>query len=576
MMKRNRIYARIAGVALAALAITGCSDTWDDHYGDSQSDAAVGSSLWEMIRDNDQLSNFAQVLKETKYDRALGSSQVFTVFAPTNDAFTAEDAADVIKLYEQEKQKGVKEKDNRAIKEFVQNHIALYNHSVATSGADSLVMMNGKYLVLTPQTLGDSPLLTTNVLTKNGLLFTLGDVADYHGNVFEAVQSDSDLDSIGNFIAAFNEYEFRPSLSVAGGIEDGRTWYLDSVSVLTNDIFYYTDYINSEDSVFWMVAPTNDVWNELVKEYEPYFNYDSNVQKRDSLCWVRPRLAVVTGTVFSQTRNAKRVGDEFVWNTDSAMSVNAADYNMRRYAWGRSDMKYYQYDNPFDEGGAYTGTREIDCSNGKVIVADKWNIDKKETFFLEVLVEGEDRTCFDQVNEVSTQDPVYQSIESWSPFYNKVSNNRFVNIMPKSFNSEARFKLPDLLSNIGYDIYVVFVPLAAVDSMATEFLPCKFQASISYHKENGDESPFYFLPDNRDDLSRTEIHNYETDPNVVDSVLLISDYKFPTCSWGLNESQVFLNLKVDLRSSEQSKYTGYMRIDCIILKPHEETAVEDE
>ncbi|MBR0274614.1 MAG: fasciclin domain-containing protein [Prevotella sp.] len=587
-MKRNRIYAKIAGVAMAALAIVGCSDTWNDHYEAGLADGAVNSSLWEVIEDNSQLSNFARVLKATGYDKSLASSQVFTVFAPTNDALTSEQADAIIELYEQEKANQVamqqrtgvtpKERDNRAIKEFVQNHIALYNHSVAKSGADSVMMMNGKYLLLTPEKLADSPLLTTNLLTQNGLLFTVGSQVDYQGNVFEALQLNSELDSVGNFMAVFNEYEFVPGSSVAGGIEDGKTWYLDSVTVLTNDMFQYVDYINSEDSVFWMVAPTNEVWNQLVDEYIPYFNYDNEVQKRDSLCWVEPRLAVIQGTTFSQTRNAKLVGDEYVWNTDSAMSVNAANYSSRRYSWGRNDMKYYQYDKPFAEGGAYTGAFEIPCSNGKVIVADQWNIDKTMTFYRERLVEAESRSNLDEVDETSTNPLSYASVESWSPFYNQVSQHLYTNVVPKNYNSGVTFKLPGLLSNIGYDIYVVFVPITAIDSTATDFRPTRFQAALSYHEQDGKQSEFLFQPDNKtyDEIGRRYVHNFENDPMIVDSVLVASNYKFPTCSYGLRDSQVLLQLKTDIRSSERDSYTGAMRIDCILIKPHDETVTMDE
>lgn len=559
-------------MAVALLAMVGCSDTWDDHYAGNMPEGGVDSYLWEVIQNDDNLSNFARVIKETGYDVALGSSQVFTVFAPTNDAFSEADADEIIALYHKENNK--KEKDKRAIKEFVQNHIALFNHSVATTGEDSVVMMNGKYLVLTPEKLADSPLLTTNLLTRNGLLFTLGKKVDYQGSVFETIQSDSDLDSLGNFIASFNEYEFVASASVAGGIEDGRTWYLDSVTVLTNDMFAYTDYINSEDSVFWMVAPTNNVWKELVEEYIPYFNYDNDVLKRDSLSWVKPRLAILSGTVFNQTRNAKYTGGEYVWNTDSAVSVNAVDYNMRRYLWGRSDMKYYQYDKPFEEGGVYNGTTEVACSNGKVLKADQWNIDKTQTFHRELLVEAENRSNFDKVDDDTTNPITYNSIETWSPFYNQVSNNRYALIRPKDDYSDVWFKLPGVLSNIGYDIYVVFVPIDAVDSLATDYRAPMFQAAISYHTQEGKQSPFYSLPVNIDidEISSRDIHNYTADPYKVDTVQIVSDYKFPTCSWGLEDYQVGLYLKSAIRRAQREDYTGVMRIDCIILKPHEDSA----
>ena len=572
-MKRSKIYTKMAGLALAALAIAGCTDKWNDHYEAGLPEGTYEGSLWNAIQDNSSLSNFARVLKATGYDASLGSSQVFTVFAPTNAGFSSEQADAVIASYQQQKNAGVKDKYNTAIKEFVQNHIALYNHSVAKSGADSVVMMNGKYLTLTPQTLAGNTLLSTNNLTNNGVLFTLEKNVDYFPNVYEALSSDSEIDSVGKFLEEYTEYEFLASESVAGGIEDGQTWYLDSVTVLTNDLFNYTDYINSEDSVFWMVAPTNDLWVKLVKEYEPYFNYDNEVLKRDSLIHLQPRLAIITGTVFSQTKNAKYMGGEYVWNADSAMSVNAYNYNMRRYAWGRSDMKYYQYDNPFDAGGVFSGVTEVACSNGKVLKTDDWKIDKRSTFFREKLVECESLNNLEGVNETTTNDPARQSVGSWSPFYNQVSEHSYALVAPKGqSNGEVRFKLSGLLSNIDYDIYAVMVPAVASDSLATDTVPTKFNASISYHRQDGVQSAYYYLPENDSTLTSSRRTSFISNPAKVDTIQLVSKFRLPTCSFGLRDSQVILRLATNLLSSERRNktYTSNMRIDCILVKPHEE------
>ena len=122
MMKRYNIYTKVLGLALAALTFAACSDKWDDHY-DNKGEGANGASLWQAIEENSNLSNFASVVKACGYDKSLASSQVFTVFAPTNDQFTAEEAQQLIAEYNAEKGK-VTEDDNTVIKEFIQNHIA--------------------------------------------------------------------------------------------------------------------------------------------------------------------------------------------------------------------------------------------------------------------------------------------------------------------------------------------------------------------------------------------------------------------------------------------------------------------
>ena len=121
--------------------------------------------------------------------------------------------------------------------------------------------------------------------------------------MFEYLEHDKDLDSVYNFINSYSVYEFNAAKSVPGEIVDGQTQYLDSVSDLRNDIFTLQGEINSEDSTYWMVAPTNAEWNRMVEEYVPYFNYHNQVAKRDSLVFASPRMSIIGGTIFSRTRN---------------------------------------------------------------------------------------------------------------------------------------------------------------------------------------------------------------------------------------------------------------------------------
>ena len=64
--------------------------------------------------------------------------------------------------------------------------------------------------------------------------------------------------------------------------------------------------------------------------------------------------------------------------------------------------------------------------------------------------------------------------------------------------------------------------------------------------------------------------NYITTPDVIDSVLVVSDFHFPTCALDIDDPQVTLRIASNLTSSMSSKYTRTLRLDCIILRPHEE------
>ena len=276
-MITKKLYIKVLGLAVATLTFGACTDTWDDHY-ESMGDTTNGvheGSLWQAINNNANLSNFASVLKECGYMPNLDGSQVFSVFAPTNDQFSSADAQALIASYKQQVLDSVTQENNTVIKEFIQNHIALYNHSVSDLRTDSIVLMNGKYAVLSDSAINDAKLLQKNQLYQNGVLYTVNKKIDYLPNVFKYVAKDADLDSLKNFLYSSHFYylKFEADKSVAGSIVDGKTQYLDSVFSQQNELYSYLGKINAEDSTYWMVAPTNAVWKNLIEEYEPYFNY---------------------------------------------------------------------------------------------------------------------------------------------------------------------------------------------------------------------------------------------------------------------------------------------------------------
>ena len=576
MMKRYKIYSKVLGLALVALTFVACADKWDDHY-DSKGEGMNDASLWQAINENSNLSNFASVVKACGYDKALGSSQVFTVFAPTNEQFSAQEAQELIAAYNAEKGKVV-EDDNTVIKEFIQNHIAMYNHSIAPTSNDSLVLMNGKKTTLTAKAFGNNTILTTNQHYANGILFTIQGKAKYFPTVFEYLRKDADLDSLASFFynSRFYRKEFIPGRSVAGGIENGKTVYLDSVFVQQNDLWdYLWAYTNEEDSTYWMVAPTNKEWKKLLEEYEPYFNYDDNTRFRDSMVYTMPRIAIVEGSIFSRTMNS----DAHL--TDSALSTSAAEtYIYRESYWGNKNLHYYQFggksaentQKPYSATGIFSGTENVECSNGIVMKADNWKINKLNTFNQWIIVEAENYTAIKEVskkeNSKGDLEPTITAevceVMNDNRFHNKVWSNAFVEFKQNitTQNHSVLFNIENVLSNIGYDIYLVTAPALANDSNATQAqrIPTKLDCAINYHNQQGETEKT---------VLKSKISN---NPDIVDYLLLAEDFKFPTATFGLRESepQVTLEVKTNVSAREQSQkqFDRTMRIDCIMLVPH--------
>lgn len=583
-MITSNIYNKVIGLAIAALTFAACADTWNDHF-ENRGEGINEASLWQAISQNSNLSNFAKVVQACGYDKALNGSQVFTVFAPTNENFSTQEADELIAGYNAEKGK-VNEDDNTVIKEFIQNHIAMYNHSIAESGNDSLILMNGKKTTLSTSLFGVNPILSINQHYANGVLFTIQGKAQYFPTVFEYLRKDADLDSIASFFynPHFYRMEFMPERSVPGGLENGKTVYLDSVFVQQNDLWdMLWAYTNHEDSTYWMVVPTNKEWKKLIEEYEPYFNYDDNTPFRDSMVYTMPRLAIVDGTTFSRTLNT----DAHL--TDSALSTSAAEtYVSREYMWGNKNLHYYQFggksventQKPFSTTGLFNGTDNITCSNGQVLKSNNWKINKLNTFYQWIIIEAEESSSIKEVSEAEntttkemepTITAMTRRVMNDNRFYGKVWSNAFLefkqNVPTK--NHSVTFNIRDVLSNIGYDIYLVTAPALANDSNATstERLPTKLDCTLYYHDQKGEETKT---------VLKSKITN---NPDIVDYLLLAEDFKFPTATFGLTESepQVKLEVKTNVISSENNKkFVRTMRIDCIMLVPHGISNVNEE
>lgn len=539
----------------AAAMLVACSDTWNDHY-DADSTAAEGT-LWQAIEQNPDLSNFARVAKAAGFDVRLKSSQVFTVFAPVNANFSSEEADSLINFYQTEKQNGVRDEDNQVVNQFLKNHIALFNYSVSSLSADSITMMNGKYELLTNSTFGHTNLISTNQYFSNGVLFTLDHPEQYFPNVFEYLRQDGQMDSLYNFLNQYNVYEFDAEKSVPGDIVDGKTVFLDSVFHISNAMLRNYGYINCEDSNYLALVPTDDVWAQLYDSYKGYFNYNDQTNKRDSMVLTHIRRSIADG-IFFNLNEQKSIQDS---------AISTAYQSLYRNQTNNTDPRYYFYRRPYDAGGAFSGAEPVACSNGQVLKQSHWNIDKMETFLQQIKVEAEQSRYVDTI--IQAHEPLsIRTVPTTNQFYGRVSGNTFVEAQPLSSvsSTSVRYLIPDQLSNVGYDIYAVFVPAIAYNENASheDRLPCRVRFWISYQEQDGTERTVSL----RNPKDNTV--NFTTTPDVVDSVLVASDYHFPTCALGIDEPQTTLRVASNLTSSMSSRYTRTLRLDCIILRPHQE------
>jgi hypothetical protein len=127
------------------------------------------------------------------------------------------------------------------------------------------------------------------------------------------------------------------------------------------------------------------------------------------------------------------------------------------------------------------------------------------------------------------------------------------------------YSLRNILSNVGYDIYLVTAPALAYNPNATAFerRPVKVRCTLTYPQQSGKLK------------SEQLVSSISTTADKMDYLLLNTKYpdgfKFPVSNYGVDEESPSIRLKIETRVSSGDYSTNFsrtMRIDCILLVPH--------
>ncbi len=553
----------ILALSVLAVGLVACSDEWDNHY---EVKKQSNGTLWENIAAQTDLTQFSRLLDATGFRTSLNGSQVFTVFAPTDDVFSATECDSLIQLYNEQLADGLKNEYNAVLKEFVMNHVALYNYSVSPYTNDSIVMMNGKYKVLSDTSLSDAKILSGNQLCSNGVLFKLGHRSTYAPSIYEYIKRDHDLDSLAAFYRHYEHYEFDPEQSVPGGIVNGKTVYLDSVKVLYNSLWPVASSISREDSSFLAIYPTNALWKELVEKYERCFIYDKKVEIRDSLSYYLPRLQILEGAVFSHSINPANKINEEVKSMNAEMLFLSRHYTYygTLYRYG-----YYTWVSAISNVLNYFigGAEKVECSNGTVYKhSDKesWPFDNVNYNLLlrnaTLTIEAESAYAKDSVYSKFTKPLSYIYVLDNNPLKSEVSGDGYVEVSPRASQMpKALFNVYNVLSNVNYDVYVVTAPPIAGDTLAQP-LNNNFRVVLMWNDLEGKQQ--------QQKLPAKSTAYFESDGSSVTRHYL-GNFSFPTSSFGLDKPQVKIQIEGYTNPSlvKKGTHTTTTGIDCFEFIP---------
>ncbi len=217
----------MAAVLLAGAPMlwSACTDDWNEHYDVLPGGMAEQPSLLEKIQADPNLANFYRVITTIGGAETLNSPQQLTVWAPLS--MTEKQADSVINVYREDEAAGVKLIDNRAIKQFMQNHVALYARPISSLTDTNIVMLNKKYMRLvgksaTEGSLENNPFNAMEIC-NNGILYKTQNMQTFYPNIREYAELNG-MDSIAVFLKQYDKYTLDETASVEGGIIDGKVF----------------------------------------------------------------------------------------------------------------------------------------------------------------------------------------------------------------------------------------------------------------------------------------------------------------------------------------------------------------
>lgn len=586
------------------LAATSCSDFSDYNAIEASAEPSADKTLWENIKANANLSDFAEVLEKVGYDKVLNASHTYTVWAPVNGSF---DKDSLFSLSE-----------SKIIKEFVKNMVANYSHQETDLNDTTVFMLNEKLLKFhgknTSSMTFDGQSLVANAESTaynypsiNGILYTVSNPSTFRSNGYEVI---SDVkDKAGKFYDMIMKYHTETldeKNSVKGEIVNGLQVYDDSVLIVSNT---YTEgslrsKIACEDSLYTVLIPNDEAWTDAYDRIKKYYNYIPEVNYQDltdEKLSGKKGGSNSTGTCFME----KNIGQKAIKLTskpaDSEFSDNAAYWTdsiskrllTNNFIYSETNTKYnskFANGQKFTEADSiYSTTRnlltnlpELDkatvetkvLSNGHARIIDKFPFKSWETYAPEIRTRNVGRyvtASGSNVSRVTVLNPS-KDICTFDKANEENLNYVRVNVPEGSaFAPEMDFALSNVLSTT-YDIYAVVVPGWIENQGDSTYVrkPYTLRFDINYTNEKNEEVRGRF---NGEELVTVaaqviKVPAFICGAEKVDTIKL-GRVTFPICYAG---TEAYPNIKVyctltSFGSANRKKYDQQIRIANIIMKP---------
>ena len=638
----------------ALMAVPSCTDTWNEHYL-SEDAYTANESLWEVLEGREDLSNFREIVQKAKFYRdehhpaftiegedtvyytfkdVLNGNTPVTVWAPSNEAMTQE---------EWDKFAAMAETDGYNLQQqFLGNHIALYRKTMTKSGQETFRLINSKFATINydDSKLQKSLVVEKNIGARNGLLHVLESHNEFLYNLYEYIKFSGDVNTFSEYLVKRDTLYFEPSKSIEGLPDaNGNPTYVDSVYVLNNMMFdrdsenptsidandawmnnlnMFHAQLNTEDSAFVMVVPTDLAWETVVNKFKPFYKYVSTYPRMDktkisstkastssifgarksyengkgyetvdSLQDVNINMDIITPLVFNvnlQPNNGT------VWTLEKFMNGGYRECEYLLTTVGDTIRDVYEVVNGiktlvWSKNSLFEDTNvkeQKEMSNGYAIVTDKWNY-PRSYWMRDIDVDASVFKTYDKAASTNTEEfDINNTIsKDWIDEYGRCSEQKYLHVAGRSAstNPEIAFALEgskqgyaDAMSG-KYDVQIVLVPRwyetsqdGARDTTAV-IQKNRLICTLYYWDENLiGGSDLNYKKQNKIVSDKIEYSGEK-----VDTITVLTDVEFPVSYKNLLQAHPVLHITSDKisKDDEKANYSRTFNIDRIILKSKE-------
>lgn len=577
-------FSTILSFGAIAWTVTSCTDEWDDHYAaDAQSLTSATQTIWQNISSRSDLSQFRALVEKAGLANKLNEVNSYTVWAPKDGTFN----------YDSLSQVG----DSLLKARFLNNHIALYAHSISGSESSRVTMLNlkKKYFEGAPgsYTIADIPIVDANIASSNGFLHVINEAIPYRASIFESLNNDYfPIDSISDYIHQFDVHEIDELKSTEGPTLHGERTYLDTVYIDYNRFANRINrWINEEDSSYTMIVPTNVAWTKARNKIKSYLNIipsykyldgtnDSERAKntkdsapidaeylKDSLTSMLLTQNLIINNNLYDNEKLKNLQPGQQLNVDSLMFGGETLYSVGGLNYTSAYTKLYRN----EARDLFTGITRQDASNGALMITDTLRWHPWNSWCTPIKIEGEYADVSGMDNVVSAQNSNI-GVGTLNPNVSgNVSGRGFLTVTGRAnTNPKIDFYLDGILST-EYNIYVVVLPNNITNVYDTIPRRNQLQFIVGNNDENGNLTTWGWQNNKMVSVNNNRITYFlgdvvESDPTKVDT-LYVGTINFPICYHDAF-ARPFLRIE-DCVENRKDLVTSDLRLDCIILVPTE-------